>query len=237
MKAKKGDYVKVEYTGMLSEGSVFDTTSVDEAKKAEIFDEKSKYGSVIIILGKTQALVGLEEAIEGMEEGTDKEIVIHPDKAFGQVNPNLLTLVSLSKFKDQDVNPAPGMLVTLDNRTGMIKTVSGGRVVVDFNHPLAGKDLKYKIRLIKVLSTLKDKVQATFDDSELRGSVSVEGDIVLAKPETSMETEFLVRKQAFLRWISELPEIKKVKFEEEYYFSKESKKEEPKEKSSSPKSK
>ena len=228
MKAKKGDYVRIEYTGMLGDGSVFDTTSMEGAKEAGIFDEKSRYGPALITLGKNQAIVGLEDAIEEMEEGTEREVTIKPDKAFGQMNPNLITIVPLSKFKDQDVNPMPGMLLNIDNRTGMIKAVSGGRIVVDFNHPLAGKELKYKVKLLKVLSTLKDKVQGTFEDSELKGSVSVEGDTIIAKPETSMETEFLVRKQAFLKWVSELPEIKKIKFEEEYMLHKEEKKEEVK---------
>ncbi|MEM2974702.1 MAG: peptidylprolyl isomerase, partial [Candidatus Micrarchaeia archaeon] len=167
MKAKRGDYVRIEYTGMLSDGTVFDTTSADEAKKAGIFDEKSKYGPAMIILGKNQAIAGLEEAIEGMDEGTDKEVIIQPDKAFGPINKDLFTIVPLSRFKDQDVNPIPGMMVNLDNRTGVIKAVSGGRVVVDFNHPLAGKELKYRIKLLKVLSSLDEKVQATFEDSEL----------------------------------------------------------------------
>jgi FKBP-type peptidyl-prolyl cis-trans isomerase 2 len=229
MKAKKGDYVKIEYTGMIGDGAVFDTTSVDEAKKAGIFDERSKYGPAIIILGKNQAIVGLEEALVEMDEGVEKEVTIQSDKGFGAVNPNLLAIVPMSKFKEQEVAPQPGMMVNLDNRTGMIKAVSGGRVVVDFNHPLAGKELKYKVKLLKVLSTIQDKVQATFEDSELKGTISVEGDTVIAKPETSMETEFLVRKQAFLRWLTELPEVKKAKFEEEYDLSKakESKKEKP----------
>jgi FKBP-type peptidyl-prolyl cis-trans isomerase 2 len=226
MKAKKGDYVKIEYTGMIGDGNIFDTTSADEAKKAGIFDEKSKYAPILLVLGKNNAIVGLEEALEGMEEGTSKESTIPPEKGFGKVDPNLLNIVSLGKFREQRIDPMPGMLVTLDNRTGMIKAVSGGRVVVDFNHPLAGKELKYKVKLLKVLATLKDKVQSIFDDSEIKGIVSVDIDSAVIKPETSMETEFLVRKQAFLRTVSEIPELKKVKFEEEYAFNKESKKEE-----------
>jgi len=65
----------------------------------------------------------------------------------------------MKKFLEQKINPVPGMTVEIDNYTGLIKSVSGGRVLVDLNHPLAGKNVSYEVTIIRKVEDLKEKVE------------------------------------------------------------------------------
>lgn len=220
MAIKKGDFVKIDYTGRLTDGAIFDTTSEKEAQAAKIFDEKGRYKPVLVIVGKGQAVRGLDEAIDGMNVGDEKEITVPPEKGFGMRDPNLLNVVPLSQFEHEKVNPAPGMVVSIDNRDGTVKSVGGGRVIVDFNHPLAGQELKYKMKVVSLLETTQDKSQAIFEDSGLEGSVTVKGDVLSLNLKANASTDFILRKQSLIGWISDsIPEVKTVSVSEEYETS------------------
>ena len=159
MVLKKGDFVELEYTGRLKEeGVVFDTTSKEIAEKSGIFNERSTYGPVTIALGAGHMLQGLDNALEGKEIGKEYTIELEPEKAFGKKDAKLLKLISTSKFKNQGVNPLPGLRVTIDGLMGIIKTVTGGRTIVDFNHPLSGRTVVYDVKLLRVVSDTKEKL-------------------------------------------------------------------------------
>ncbi|MDP6670725.1 MAG: hypothetical protein QGI60_02825, partial [archaeon] len=72
-------------------------------------------------------------------------------------------VIPLREFKKQKMQPVPGLIVEIDNRQGRVQSVSGGRVRVDFNHPLAGKDLEYEIKIEKEITGAKDQVNALFE--------------------------------------------------------------------------
>ena len=148
---KKGDFVKIEYTGYV-DGRAFDTTSEDIAKKEGIYDPKKNYGPITIEIGAGSLLRGLDEFIEGKEVGKEYDINVEPEKGFGKKDPNAIQLVPEEVFKKANLTPKPGLFVNIDNRIGTIKSLSGGRVLVDFNHPLAGKELNYKLKINKVAS-------------------------------------------------------------------------------------
>ena len=71
-----------------------------------------------------------------------------------------MKLIATSKFKKEGMVPRPGLRNNIDGRVGTIKTVTGGRTIVDFNHPLSGRDLQYTVKVSKVVSDTVEKLQA-----------------------------------------------------------------------------
>ncbi len=170
---EKGDVVELEYTLRVADtGEVIETTSEEVAKEAGIYDEKKRYGPRIVIVGEGSLLPGLEEALIGMKEGEEKEIEIPPEKAYGKRDPSKIKRYSLGEFKKAGIrNVYPGMVVEIGGNVGIVKSVSGGRVVVDFNNPLAGKTIKAKVKVVKVYKEPKEKtvkvVQRTLPDTKV----------------------------------------------------------------------
>lgn len=155
----KNDFIEVEYTGELKEdNSVFDTTHEETAKKSGIHNPKIKYGPVVLCIGQKQILPGIDKQLEGKEVGKEYKFEISADEGFGKKDPALIQLIATSKFKKANLMPMPGMQVTIDNQVGTVKAVSGGRTIVDFNHPLSGKDLSYKIKILKKIDETNRKV-------------------------------------------------------------------------------
>jgi FKBP-type peptidyl-prolyl cis-trans isomerase 2 len=97
---------------------------------------------------------GFEKALIGMGEGEEKSIILSPDEAFGRTDEKLLHTVKKSVFGDR-INPKPGMVLgmTLGKEDqsqkipALVTAVDGEDVLIDFNHPLAGKTLSYKLTL------------------------------------------------------------------------------------------
>lgn len=155
----KKDFVEIEYTGKLKdENIIFDTTDEKLAKENKLHGHD--YGPVIICVGEEQLLKGLDKNIEGKEIGKEYSIEIQPEDAFGKKNAKLIQLIPTNKFKQQKIQPMPGMQLNIDGMIGTIKTVSGGRTLVDFNHPLAGKELSYKIKINKKITDDREKVSS-----------------------------------------------------------------------------
>ncbi|MFT4343799.1 MAG: FKBP-type peptidyl-prolyl cis-trans isomerase, partial [Candidatus Woesearchaeota archaeon] len=157
---KKNDFVEIEYTGKTKEdGFIFDTTDEKTAKENGIHNQKATYGAVPVCIGQGQILPGLDDIIQGKEVGKEFTAEIPAEKAFGKKDPKMIQLIATSKFKKANINPTPGMQVNIDNQMGIIKTVSGGRTLVDFNHPLSGKDMVYTVKPTKIIEDNVRKVQ------------------------------------------------------------------------------
>jgi FKBP-type peptidyl-prolyl cis-trans isomerase SlyD len=164
MAVKEGDFIRLEYTGKVQEtGNVFDTTDENVAEEAGIKLDNKSYGAIPIVVGGGHVLKGLDEAIIGMEEGEEKIVEITPEEGFGLRDPKLLQLIPMGEFKKQGMKPEVGMAITSDGTTGIIRSVSGGRVRVDFNHELAGKNLEYNIKVIKEIEDDVDKVKSMIE--------------------------------------------------------------------------
>ena len=159
MALKKGDFIELEYTGRIKDGEVFDTTDEKIAKEAGIYKKEFSYGPVIICLGEGHILKGIDQALIGKEIGEYK-IELPPEKAFGKRDAKLLKLVPLSAFKEHKIEPVPGMQVIVDGVLATIKTVSGGRCLVDFNHPLAGRFVEYDVKILRKIEDTKEKIEA-----------------------------------------------------------------------------
>lgn len=157
MAIQKGDFVKLNYTGKFEDGRLFDTTDEELAKKEDIFNPSGLYGGDVVIVGAGHTIEGLDEDLEGKEVGYTGNVVIPPEKAFGQSNPKLIETISITKLKDRNVHP--GLAVEIDGRRGIVSRVIGRRVTVDFNSPLADKTVTYEYTIEKVLETDVEKIQ------------------------------------------------------------------------------
>lgn len=154
-----GSLILVDYTLSVKEtGSIIETTLEEDAKKASIFKEGERYSPKLIYLGGKWVLESWEEELLKSEVGVERTIEIPPEKAYGFRDPSKVKVYAIRRFsKPQEL--APGALVEVDNRVGVVRTVSGGRVQVDFNPPLAGKTLVYKFKIVRVLEDDADKIK------------------------------------------------------------------------------
>lgn len=159
MKLKKGDFIEIEYTGKVKEtGEIFDLTSEKEAKKYKLYNEKASYGPVIICIGQGDLLKGLDDQLIG-KDLKKYTIDIPTEKAFGRKDPKLMKVVSVNIFKKQKIAPFPGLRLNMDGIIGTVRSVSGGRIGMDFNHPLAGRNLTYEIKINKIITKSEEKLK------------------------------------------------------------------------------
>lgn len=156
---KKGDFVKLDFIGRTKDDNkVFDLTKEEEAKKHNLYNQKSKYKPLIVCIGERNLLSGIDDFLIKKESGT-YTVDIKPEQAFGVKNPQLIKMVPLNIFQKQNIKPFPGLRINMDNIIGTVRTVSGGRVVMDFNHPLAGREVTYEIDVKGPITDIKEKIK------------------------------------------------------------------------------
>ncbi|KZX17268.1 FKBP-type peptidyl-prolyl cis-trans isomerase SlyD [Methanobrevibacter cuticularis] len=161
MAIKNGDFVRLEFTGKIKEtGDIFDTTSEEVALEAGIFVENKDYGPIPIIIGGNHLLKAIDEAVIGLEKGDTKEIEVTPENGFGKRDTSLIQLVPMKEFKKQGMNPYVGMELNSDGNKGRVLTINGGRVKVDFNHELAGKNLEYSVVITDIIEDDEEKIKS-----------------------------------------------------------------------------
>lgn len=161
MALKDGDVIKISYTGKtIDTNQVFETTDKETAIKKGIYNKEAKYEPLTTIIGGNDLLKGLEEAIKEMKQGEEKKVNLNPKQAFGERNPEYIRMVPMQEFKKRDITPFPGLIIELNGMKGKIQTVSGGRIRVDFNHPLAGKTIEFQVKIEKILKKDKEKIDA-----------------------------------------------------------------------------
>lgn len=161
---KVGDVVYIDFVGRIKDtNKIFDLTNEEVAKKEGIYNPNYSYKPIPVVVGFGMIVKGLDEALLGMNVGEEKVIEVPPEKAFGYRNENLVKTFNLSDFKKQDVEVKPGEYVNINGILGKVISVSGGRVMVDFNHPLAGKTLVYNVKIIKKVEDEVEKVKAVLE--------------------------------------------------------------------------
>lgn len=139
--AKMNDTVKVHYTGMFKDGTVFDS-SIDR----EPFE---------FTIGEGMVISGFEKGIIGMEVGETKDIFVSPEEAYGEYREDMIISVE-RKHIPPHINPQPGMVLQLQDPYGGVSYVrvldmDDYVVRLDANHPLAGKELIFKVQLMEIL--------------------------------------------------------------------------------------
>ena len=156
---KKNDFIELEFTGKAN-NEIFDTTNKEEAKQMGL-DADVK--PVVISVGNHMVLKGFDDALEGKEIGKKYTITLKPEQAFGKRNPSMVKIIPMRIFKEKNIYPVPGMTLHLDQYVVRVLSVSGGRVNVDFNNPLAGKEITYEFTPTKIINDNKERIDALQD--------------------------------------------------------------------------
>jgi len=157
----KGDFIMVDMTGSSVEtGEVFDTSSEETAQAEGLYEEGRSYGSRLVIVGDGYVLRGLDEKLPGTAFDEEVEIEIDPQDAFGERNPDDLETVPYRVLRSKGINPYVGAEFEIDGRSAIVRSVGAGRVQVDYNHPLAGRKIVYKLKVVEHITDEKDIMRA-----------------------------------------------------------------------------
>jgi len=162
MKIKKNDFIEIEFTGKAN-NEIFDTTNKKEAEQMNSEIDLKNIKPIVVSVGNQMLLKGFDDELEGKEINKKYSIHILPEKAFGKRDPSMIKTIPMRVFKEKNINPVPGMALQLDNYIAKVLSVSGGRVIVDFNNPLAGKEIDYDFKIIKKIDNTNDKINALQD--------------------------------------------------------------------------
>lgn len=165
MKIKNGDFAKIQYTGKIPEGTVFDTTIEKKAKEIGMDHTHAHNDAVTICLGEGHVIVGLDKRLNDAEVQKDYTFTIPPEEGFGKKDAKLIQLMQTNRFRREDITPEPGLRVNVDDQIGIIKSVSGGRTLVDFNHPLAGIELTYEVKVLSKVDDVQEKAKCVMENT------------------------------------------------------------------------
>ncbi|MBU4069430.1 MAG: peptidylprolyl isomerase [Nanoarchaeota archaeon] len=165
MNLQKKDFIEIEFTAKIKNGEIFDSNIKEDLLQkgvpsgAKNINLKSEHKPFIFCLGEGMFLKGIEDFLIGKEIGEYK-VELSPEKAFGKRNPSFIQMMPMKIFREQKINPIPGIMFNFDGRIAKILTASSGRVMVDFNNPIAGKDVEYKIKVLRKVDDLNEKIKA-----------------------------------------------------------------------------
>jgi peptidylprolyl isomerase len=142
MVIKKGDKVKVEYTGKFEDGEVFDKTEEGD--------------SLEFTVGSGEIIPGFDKAVEGMELNEEKTVTVKPEEAYGNREDNLIKEFPKDSLP-KEFEPKKGTILTLRTQNGQtlpatILDITESNVILDLNHPLAGKNLIFDIKVVGITS-------------------------------------------------------------------------------------
>jgi len=146
MTVKTGDKVKVHYKGTLTDGTVFDSSEGRDPLEFTV--------------GKGEVISGFDKAVKGMSIGQSKTVTMPSDEAYGPRLDDHVLRVPKSKLPpDMELKVGEMLQINRPNENPMPATVieiSDDSIILDANHPLAGKDLTFEIKLESILESIKE---------------------------------------------------------------------------------
>lgn len=139
--AKKGNRVKVHYTGKLQDGTIFDSSIEREPLE--------------FVVGDGNMIKGFDKAVEGMQKGETVTANIPSSEAYGERRTDMMVEVPIDQVPE-NINPAVGQQLSIQQANGqampvVVTAVSDDKITLDANHPLAGKDLTFEINLVEIV--------------------------------------------------------------------------------------
>ena len=213
---EKGDFILLDLEGKDQDGRVFDSTKGDVSKKLH-----GKEGPLLVVFGMDRLIPGIYDALHGMKETEEKDIHLTSQQAFGDRKKDLVKIMSSTEFAKHQVKPEAGLVIHVDTDTGRlygtVKSVTGGRVMVDFNHPIAGQEVDYHLNLLKIFTKPEEKVKELIEYLELEGDfdLSKEGELSITLKKREGQEYELHKAMLLVTAKSKITGIKKVDLKEE----------------------
>lgn len=165
--AKTGDRVTVHYTGTLEDGSIFDSSEEDTDQCGEDSGGSDcacgnnsgcgghSSGPMEFVIGEGNLIPKFEAAVIGLEPGQSIKVTIPADDAYGQRADEMIAVIERSELP-AEMDPQPGQQLEVIMQDGspmpvLVTEVTDSAITLDANHPLAGYDLTFDIRLVEIL--------------------------------------------------------------------------------------
>ena len=161
MAQQKGDFILIDYVAKVKEtNEVFDTTKEDVAKKEHLKKEGEVYEAKLVVVGESWVLKSLDDALLTTEINKPTTVEIPADKAFGPRDPEKIRRVPIKQLYAKEINPIVGARIEFQGKMATIRSIGAGRVLLDYNPPLAGRTLIYELTVTKKLDESQEKVVA-----------------------------------------------------------------------------
>lgn len=139
MAVKKGDWVKIDYEGAFEDGTVFETSASG--------------GPLDFVAGAGEIVRGLDNAVIGMEPGQEKTVRVEPKDGYGERNEEYIKSLPRNRVPNDNVlKPGMSFAIQMPDGVRLPVTIVGlteTEIRVDLNHPLAGKTIVFKIKVVE----------------------------------------------------------------------------------------
>lgn len=217
-----GAIIHVDYDLFSGEtGDLIETTREEIAKDYEMHQEGRSYTPMVCIVGTGNLIAGFEAALKDAKVGKEVEVEIAPVDAYGEKDASLVETISIDKLRRavQDPNSLYlGAPVNINGRQGYLSYLAAGRARIDYNHPMAGKTLKYVFTVIKEVKGKEDKVLGLLESNSGHSGfeVSFKGDdLSIILPQAMLfDTNAAMLKFRLVTMIRDAVECGKVSFVE-----------------------
>tara|TARA_B100001250_G_C19791922_1_gene786941 strand:+ start:331 stop:1167 length:837 start_codon:yes stop_codon:yes gene_type:complete len=217
-----GAIIHVDYDLFSGEtGDLIETTSEDVAKEHDMHQEGRTYAPMVCVVGSGGLIPGFEAALLDAKVGKEVECEISPEDGYGEKDATMTEVISIDKLKRAVQDPQSlyiGAPVTIGGRQGYLTYLAAGRAKIDYNHPMAGKTLKYVFTVVKELKGKDDKVLGLLESNtgHTGFEVSFKGDdISITLPQSMLfDTNAAMLKFRLVTIIRDAVECGKVSFVE-----------------------
>ena len=190
---EEGTIIHVDYELYNGEtGTIIETTREEVAKEHEVHQEGRTYSPMVCIVGGGMLIAGFEEALAGAKVGKETECTIAPEDGYGEKDSELIDTVSIDKLLQSVKDPKSlyiGAPVNIGGKQGTLSYLAAGRARIDYNHPMAGKTLKYSFKIIAVVEGKEEKVTALLESNTGHTDFGVEftgDDLAITLPQTML---------------------------------------------------
>ena len=217
-----GAIIHVDYDLFSGEtGDLIETTREDIAKEYEMHQEGRTYSPMVCVGGNGNLIPGFETALKEAKVGTEVTVEIEPAEAYGEKDASMVETISIDKLRRavQDPNSLYlGAPVNINGRQGYLSYLAAGRARIDYNHPMAGKTLKYVFTVVKEVKGKEDKVLGLLESNSGHSGfeVSFKGDdLSIVLPQAMLfDTNAAMLKFRLVTMIRDAVECGKISFVE-----------------------
>ena len=225
MALQKGDFILIDYVAKVKEtNEVFDTTKEDVAKKEHLHKEGQIHEPELVVVGEGWVLKALDEALTTMEIKKPSTVEISPEKGFGPRDPEKIKRISIKQLYAKEINPVVGARIEFQGKQATIRSVGAGRVLLDFNAPLAGRTLIYDVTITAKLDKTTEKIGAivhrrvpVVEEDKFKLTIK-EGNLTIDMPEETFYVEGIqIAKRGIAMDIQKfVPDLAETKFVETF---------------------